>query len=370
MRLLLAGGGTAGHISPGLAVAERLLQQDPAPEVHFVCSERALDARMLSSAGLPYHPLPCGPFPYGVSPAAARAGLRLLSSVRAARRLLMRLRPEAVLGVGGFVSVPVVIAARLAHLPVAIHVLDAQPDRANRLASRWSEWITLAFAEAARHFPSAHVEVTGCPVRRRILEAVRPAALEALGLDPAKLTLLVMGGSQGARRLNQALVGVLPQVLGTLDAQVLHLTGERDYEQVLADSGPAAALHGGYQAFPFAEDMGSVLAAADLVISRAGSSSLAETAARGCPQILVPYPHAGGHQMANAQALARAGAAVVLPDEQCEPAALLHMLTRLLRNEPERLAMSRAAYRWASPHAAKRLAEGLRALVRHQPPSS
>jgi UDP-N-acetylglucosamine--N-acetylmuramyl-(pentapeptide) pyrophosphoryl-undecaprenol N-acetylglucosamine transferase len=209
------------------------------------------------------------------------------------------------------------------------------------------------------------VEVTGCPVRRRILEALRPAAQGKLGLDPSRLTLLVMGGSQGAQRINRAVVGALPELL-TRPVQIVHLTGTRDYEQVLSDSAPAAALHEHYFPLPFENDMGPLLAAADVVISRAGSSSLAEASARGCPQILVPYPHAGGHQRANAQALEAAGAAVVLPDEECEPPALLRILTALIADPTRTNEMSRAARRWAAPHAAERLAEGLLALARSE----
>ena len=348
-------------------MAERLRQIDPATEVHFACSDKPMDARLIAGAGLEAHPVPSAPFPYRPSLQAVRASFRLLGAVASARGLLRRLRPAVVLGVGGYVSVPVIMAARLAGLPVAVHVLDVQPDRANRLASRWARWITLAFAEARETFPGPRVEVTGCPVRREILEAQRPAALQQLGLDAARPTLLVMGGSQGAHRINQAVVGALPQLLGPLALQVVHLTGERDYDEVVGDSAPAAALYGHYHAYPFAEHMGPFLAAADLVVSRAGSSSLAEASARGCPQILVPYPHAGGHQATNAQALAHAGAAHLLPDEHCESGELLHALTKLIKNEPARLEMSRAAYRWACPHAAERLAHGLLALGNREP---
>ncbi len=365
---MIAGGGTAGHLSPGIAVAERLVQQEPEVAVDFACSARDLDAQMLGGAGFDYHPLPAAPFPYGCSLRAVVSAGCLLRSLARAWRLVRRLRPQVVLGVGGHVSVPVVLAARLQKVPVAVHVLDAHPDRANLLVARWARWITLAFPEAAQHFPAERTEFTGCPVRRAILEASRNRAQELLGLDPARLTVLVTGGSQGARRINEAVVGALPELLGELKVQVVHLTGAADFERVAQESGPAAALHGHYHPLPFTDDIGPLLAAADLVVGRAGSSSVAEARVRGRPQILVPYPHAGRHQLANARSLEAAGCAVVIPNEECTPATLARQIRALVEDEPRRQEMSRLALRSASPHAAERIAAGLLALARGDRP--
>jgi len=363
LRLVLAGGGTAGHLSPGIAVAERLVQQDPAAELHFICSTRELDAHMLGEAGLTFHRLPTVPFPYGLSPQALVAAVRLSGAFVRACGLLRRLRPEAVLGIGGFVSVPVVVAARLLRIPVALHVLDAQPDRANLFVSRWARWITLAFREAADRFPSALTEVTGCPVRGAIMEASRQQGRQRLGLDPQRLTVLVMGGSQGARTINQALVGALPELL-RLPLQIVHLTGSREYEATVAQAAPVAELTGHYYPLAFVDEMGPLLAAADLVVGRAGSSSLAEASVRGCAQILIPYPGAGGHQMSNAHALEAAGGAIVLPNDECTPQALGALIGGCVQNTTHCDEMSRLARRWSFPHAAERIAEGLLSMAR------
>jgi UDP-N-acetylglucosamine--N-acetylmuramyl-(pentapeptide) pyrophosphoryl-undecaprenol N-acetylglucosamine transferase len=363
LRVVLAGGGSAGHLSPGIAVAERLAQLEPGVQIDFVCSARELDAHMLGQAGLAYRPLPTAPFPYGVSPRALRAAMRLGSACVRAWGLLRRLRPQAVLGIGGFVSVPVVAAARALRLPVALHVLDAHPDRANLCVSRWARWITVAFREAAGRFPAALTEVTGCPVRGAILQASRQQGRQLLGLDPQRLTVLAMGGSQGARTINEALVGALPELL-RLPLQIVHLTGAREYERVVVQAAPVAELHGHYHPLAFSDDMGALLAAADLVVGRAGSSSLAEASVRGCAQILIPYPGAGGHQMANARALEQAGGAVVLPNSECTPQALGGMIAGLVQNPTRCDEMSRLARRWSFPHAAERVAEGLLRLAR------
>ncbi len=367
MHVVLAGGVSAGHLSPGIAIAERLTQLDPSVQVDFACSRRELDAHVLGQAGLRYHPLPTAPFPYGLRPQAVIAAARLGGAFLRAHALLRRLRPQAVLGVGGYVPVPVVAAARLLRIPIALHVLDAQPDRGNLSISRWAHWITVAFAQAASRFPAALTEVTGCPVRSAILQASRQQGRQLLGLDPQRLTVLVMGGSQGARTINQAVVGALPELL-RLPLQIVHLTGAREYDATVAQAAPVAELTGHYFPLPFSDEMGPLLAAADLVVGRAGSSSLAEASVRGCAQILIPYPGAGGHQMSNARALEAAGGAVVLPNDQCTPQALGPLVAGLVQNPTRCDEMSRAARRWSSPHAAERLAEGLLKLARGEAP--
>jgi len=364
LRILLAGGGTAGHLSPGIAVAQRLREQDPQAQVEFVCSTKPLDADMLTQADLPCHPLPMVPFPYSLTPQAAYSLTQLLRSLGRAYRLMRPMHLQAVLGIGGYISVPVIMAARLLRIPVAIHVLDAEPDRANRLVGRWARWITVAFAQAAAHFPARRTEVTGCPVRREIEETSRAEGQEKLRLDPTRFTLLVMGGSHGARQINQALVGALPTLISQGPVQVVHITGPTEYDQVVAATTGMANGHERYHPLPFAKEMWLPLAAADLVISRAGASSVAECSARGLPQILVPYPYAGGHQRANAEALARVGGAVVVPDEKCTASELIRHVTALVEDDLRRQEMGQAAAAWASPQAAARIAAGLLSLSR------
>ena len=366
MRLVVAGGGTAGHLSPGIAVGERLAQLEPAAELHFVCSARPLDAHVLGLAGFTYHPLPTAPFPYGLRPQTLVAAARLGGAFARACGLLRRLRPQAVLSIGGFVAVPVIAAARWLRIPVALHVLDVQPDRANLSISRWARWITVAFREAQDRFPPGITEVTGCPVRRAILQASRQQRRGPLGLDPQRQTVLVMGGSQGARTISEALIGALPELL-RLKLQVVHLTGTREHDRFVREAAPVAELAGHYFPVAFSDDMGPLLAAADLVVGRAGSSSLAEASVRGCAQLLIPYPGAGNHQLANARALETAGGAVVLPND-CTPQALSAQIAALIGDRTRLDEMSRAARRWSSPHAAERIAEGLVRLGRGERP--
>jgi UDP-N-acetylglucosamine--N-acetylmuramyl-(pentapeptide) pyrophosphoryl-undecaprenol N-acetylglucosamine transferase len=176
-----------------------------------------------------------------------------------------------------------------------------------------------------------------------------------------------MGGSQGARTINEAVIGALPELL-RLNLQVVHLIGTREYDRFVQEAAPVAELTGHYHPVAFSDDMGPLLAAADLVVGRAGSSSLAEASVRGCAQILIPYPGAGGHQMANARALETAGGAVVLPNDACTPPALTAQIAGLIGDRARLDEMSRAARRWSSPHAAERIAEGLVKLARGERP--
>ena len=359
MRIVIAGGGTGGHLSPGIAVAQALRRLAPQVEVHMLCSKRVLDAHMLSRAGLPYHPLNCESVPYGLSLRAALSAGRLAAATVQAGRLLKQLRPSVVLGVGGYVSAPVVTAARGRRIPVALHVLDAYPDRANLLLSRWAQWITVAFAAAAPCFPADRTEVVGCPVREEILRASRRTGQNELGLDPGLATLLVMGGSHGARRLNQAVVEALPRLLTSLPVQIVHLIGEAEFAEVTSAAAPTARVHGRYRPLAFTDEIGPVLAAADLAMARAGASSMAEMSVRGLAQILVPYPYAGGHQQANAAALVAAGGAQVLPDAHCDADRLYSAVAELVQDPGRRARMGETARAWAAPQAAERLAAGL-----------
>jgi UDP-N-acetylglucosamine--N-acetylmuramyl-(pentapeptide) pyrophosphoryl-undecaprenol N-acetylglucosamine transferase len=330
---------------------------DPTGEIEVLCSRKPLDAHVLGEAGLPFHPLDAAPFPYRLGLRMVGAGVNLLRATLQARSVLRWLRSQVVVGVGGYVSVPVLVAARLLRIPAVVLVQDVLPDRANRFVARWAHSLALVFPQAQDHFPGAATTVTGAPIRQGITATRREEAAQALGLNPSRLTLLVMGGSQGARRLNQGLVEALPVLLEELKLQVIHLTGEREFASVQAAAGPLAERLGGYWVFPFRSDMGTVLAGADLVLARSGANSLAEFAIRGLPMLLVPYPHAAGHQRLNAEVLAAVGAATCIQDASCTGERILEEVRTLLEHPGRREQMSRAAAAWARPEAARTIAE-------------
>jgi len=355
--LVLAGGGTGGHLFPALAVAEAMCELDGQIDVQFYCTTRAIDAEILDRYGIerivqPVRPLSMKPWHWPAFLRAWRASCRLCQD------RMRRRRPAVVLGSGGFGSGPAVHAARRLGVPRALLNPDVVPGRGNRHLARMADAVFVQWPEAVAHFadPSV-VHVTGCPVRREFAAVRREEGIRLFGLDPARRTLLVTGASQGARTLNEAVVALLGELRRRRGWQVLHLSGRLDFARVAA-AYRAESVAG--RVCAFTHQMPAALAAADLVVSRAGASSLAELTASGKPAILLPYPyHRDQHQWANAQVLVRAGAARAVRD--CRDAtgnsvALGRVLLPLMDNPAELETMAEASARMARRDAAIRVA--------------
>jgi UDP-N-acetylglucosamine--N-acetylmuramyl-(pentapeptide) pyrophosphoryl-undecaprenol N-acetylglucosamine transferase len=360
MKVAFAGGGTAGHLFPALAVAQRFLRLSQGGEACFLAANRPLDRELLEQYQLTHRLLSAEGLPYGLSwkslPSLARIALGSLE----AYQTLTQWQPQAIFATGGYISAASVPAARLRHIPAIIHVSDALPDRTSLRLARRVQCITLAFAEAASYFPADRVVVTGQPVREEVLQADRAQCRAALGLTDSDRLLLVTGGSQGSMNLNLATVAALP-ALHAAGVSVLHLAGTRDYPRVQAQLGstPPPAYH----CLPFEPQMSQAYAAADLILMRAGSSSIAEAAAWGLPMILVPYPHAHGHQRHNALPLVERGAAQLIADEALTADTLTAAVLSLLADPSLCQAMSQAAHAWGSREAADRIAALLLTLA-------
>lgn len=333
-----------------LAVAQELRRADPGGDVVIVGREGGVAEALVAEAGFRLETLRIG----GVDVSAPLTVLRFLvqlpGAVRASGRLIASLAPDVVVGGAGYVSVPVVLAARRAGVPVVLLEQNALPGRATRLLARRATAVATAFASTAARLPVPVVH-TGNPIRHELLEVpVRPLGARAEHL-------LVQGGSQGARRLNRALVAALPHLLERRpELRISHQTGRLEAAEVAAAAAslPAAA-RGRYTALPFIDDVGSALNLADIVLMRAGGSSLAEAAAFGRPLLLVPYPHAGGHQRFNAAPFVTAGAARIIPDEECDGPRVLAEVEALL-DDPERWrAMAAASARLGRRDAAERV---------------
>jgi UDP-N-acetylglucosamine--N-acetylmuramyl-(pentapeptide) pyrophosphoryl-undecaprenol N-acetylglucosamine transferase len=361
VRAVLLGGGTAGHLFPSVAVAQRLLER-PGTEVLFIGAEGRLDARILTEEGYPHELIPAHPFPYGLSAQALRAGWALLRGFRRCRTILARYRPDVVFGSGGYVSAAGILAAASLGIPRVCHASDALPDRANRLLAPCATRITTHYQAAAARFPARKVTVTGQPVRREFLEVTREAARQALGIPAEAFVFLVAGGSQGARSLNYATLGSLAALLEDPAAYVVHLTGARDYDDVLMAARDAVGDNPRYQAHAFHAEPWVTAAAADLGLTRGGASSLAEWGVCGLPMIIAPYPYAAAHQQANAAPLVEAGAAVLVQDADLS-ADWLTARVDVLRDDPAVLPrMAQAARAASHPTAAADIAAIVAAL--------
>ena len=353
-RLMIACGGTGGHLFPGLAVAEAVRRRGH--EVKFFISAKEVDRRALSGAGEGAHGIEIPAVGWrGFLRAGSFFG-HLLAAMRRAGEAMGEFRADALLGMGGFVSGASVGAARRKKIPYFLHESNAIPGRATKFLSAGAKKMFVGFEECGRRLPRAQVEVTGTPVRTRLGTLGKEEALRKLGLHPKRHLVAILGGSQGARGINEAMLRGLP-ALKSLAAtiQILHLAGEAHAEKVRH-----GYEHSGFHAvvLGFCDEMDAVYAAADLVVSRAGAGTLAELAACGMPAILVPFPAAvDNHQMANARAYADRGAAEVVAEKNLIGTELGQRVARLLGDSVRQAHMRRAARLQHNPEAAEKIAE-------------
>jgi len=352
--IVIAAGGTAGHVVPALAVADALRARGAS--VEFIGGERA-EAELVPAAGYPLHRLRVAGIDRSNPVRAARALLLAAGATDRARRLLRRIGADAVLGGGGYVAGPVGLAARTLRLPLALSEADSHLGISNRLLAPLARRVFLAFPLADRS--GSKYLVTGRPVPFGTQGGDRDAARARLGVDRDAACVLVFGGSLGARRLNHA---ALDAFGSAAPGAVVHAAGQRDYEELRARLEELGSPEH-YRLFPYIEPFADALAAADLAVARAGGSVF-ELAAAGLPAILVPYPHAtADHQTGNARFMEQAGAAVVIPDGQLDGPRLAREVAALL-GAPQRIAaMAKAAEAVARPDAAERVADELLRLV-------
>ena len=357
MRVIISGGGTGGHLYPGLAIARGLQRQFPEAEILFVGTPRGLEARVVPEEGFPFVPVEVkGWTDRRLSWSTLKSGFAFAKGLREAARIIKNFSPRVVIGTGGYVCVPVVLAACWQGIPALLHEQNAFPGLANRFLSRWADAVMLTFSEAERFFPKACRTVhTGLPVRPEILQRDRRRGAAEWGLDPGKITVLSMGGSQGARSINCAMLEVVEYFCRAPEWQLIHATGPGGYDEfmeALSLRGLKVERSGNIRIVPYLYRMEHALAAADLAVCRAGASTLAEITACGIPAILIPYPYAAdNHQAYNARVLEEKGAAVVIPDSSLNGELLLKTVQGLLENKEQLYQMARQSLRLAKPQA-------------------
>ncbi len=360
LRVLIAGGGTGGHIIPALAIADALRTEPGGAEILFLGTPRGLESRLVPEAGYPLELIEVGQLKNVSLATRARTLLDLPRAVLRARSLLRSFRPQVVVGVGGYASGPAMAAAILAGVPTLAFEPNAAPGLANRLVGRRVSAAAVNFAPAARFF--RHAEVTGIPVREAFFALPpRPA-----GAAPH---LLVFGGSQGARVLNRTVPQVLCALLEAVPGlTVLHQSGARAADETRAAFAATGADPARWQVHAFLDDMPARFGAADMVLARSGASTVAELCAAGKPSLLIPFPLAADdHQRRNAEVLAGTGAAHLLLEAELTPERLLTTLKRLLGNRQGLEDMSAQARTLARRDAAQRIAETVRRLAASRP---
>ncbi len=360
LSVVIAGGGTGGHLYPGIAVARALLARRPEARVSFAGTARGIEARVVPREGFPLDFIrSAGVKGKGIGDRIRGAALVPISLVDAWRIVSAR-RPSLVLGVGGYSSGPVVLVAALRGVPTMVLEQNAVPGLANRLAAPFVRAAAVTF-ESTRAFFGSKAFVSGNPVRPEFLVAAGAARESASDDQRSIVRVLVFGGSQGAHAINMAMVEAAPRLAADPHLRVTHQTGERDVDLVRA-----AYAQAGFSADvePFLFDMGRRLAEADLVVSRAGATTLAEMTAAGKPAILIPLPTAtDDHQRKNAEALAASGAAEVLRQSEMTGATLADRILALAHDPERRRRIAAAARSLARPDAASVIVDRMLALV-------
>jgi UDP-N-acetylglucosamine--N-acetylmuramyl-(pentapeptide) pyrophosphoryl-undecaprenol N-acetylglucosamine transferase len=366
MRVVIAAGGTGGHIYPALAVVRSLSALPGAPEVAWLGGHRGLEAAIVGPTGMPFRRLLLRSLRSAERDVhLVLDPIRLALSFPQALWALARRRPDAIFTTGGYVAIPVLAAARLLRIPAILWDGNVIPGRSVRATAGWATAVAVSFAETEAALQARACYVTGTPIRDpRAVD--REAARRRLEIPDGLRVLLVFGGSQAVSRFNAAVAGALDRLVE--HAWTLHVTGERGYAEMLA---AREALpedrRGRYRPVPFLDDeMTAALASADLVVGRAGSSTLAEAAAFGVPLVCVPYPHAAGHQRANAAAYVASGAARLIDDADFDANALLDA-ARLLEDPAAHIRMSAAARELGRPGAADACAALVAAAARREP---
>jgi UDP-N-acetylglucosamine--N-acetylmuramyl-(pentapeptide) pyrophosphoryl-undecaprenol N-acetylglucosamine transferase len=345
MRLLIAGGGTGGHLFPGVAVAEELRAREPEAPVTFVGTERGIEARVLPKLGWDLELIRISGLKTVGLVGAIRGALRIPGALLQSRRLLKQLKPDVVIGVGGYASGPVVLMARLRGIPTAICEQNSIPGLTNKILGRVVRRVFLAFEESRRFFKPKKIVLSGNPVRRGLL-----AALAGEAAKHSEPRIFVCGGSLGATKVNDIASNALIALAKSATFTIVHQTGAADADKIrarYADAGVSAEVHA------FIDQMAQQYLQADVIVSRAGATTVAELAIAGKPAILVPYPFAAdNHQEINAREMADAGAALMYRQADLTPEILAETLRDLLADPDRRAKMGSAMKSLARPGAA------------------
>jgi UDP-N-acetylglucosamine--N-acetylmuramyl-(pentapeptide) pyrophosphoryl-undecaprenol N-acetylglucosamine transferase len=363
MRVIIAGGGTGGHLFPGLAVAEEFKNRDDSTEVIFVGTEYGIESRVVPREGYPIKFLKAEGL-VGVSTVKkVKAIVTMFFSIADSYKIIKTLNPDIVIGVGGYVSGAAMLTAYLMSIPTMILEQNSIPGLTNKILGRFVRAVCITYQESISFFPKAKTYLTGNPVRMQILKGDIESAYRLFSLERGLFTIFIFGGSSGAKSINMAIVNALNNMYDLKDKiQFLHQTGIRDYENI-RKSYRKTGFKGTIT--PFIYQMGEAYAVADIVVSRAGATTLAELTALGKPAILIPYPYAAGqHQELNARKLLEMGAAKMIRDSELKGESLANSIREMYTNETMRAEMQRNSRSVGRPEACSKVVDIAMSLVK------
>lgn len=358
MKILVTGGGTGGHIYPALAYVDYVKQIDPTAEFMYVGAKRGLENKILPPTGIPFKTLEIQGFKRSLNLAATKDNLKtvqlFLKSIQEAKAIVKEFAPDVVIGTGGYASGAVVYAAAKLKIPTIIHEQNSVPGVTNKFLSRFVNKIAVAFPDAAGHFPKEKTALVGNPRATSVVTVTPSEILKDYQLDPQKPTVLIFGGSQGAYRLNQAMLEAFPLFHGK-DYQVLYASGDRYYAEIKEQKIDWSQLPN-VSVQPYIDKMAEVMINCQLLIGRAGATSIAEFTALGLPAILIPSPHVTNDQQTkNAQSLVKAGAVKMLTDAELNGKLLVDTIDEIMQDDPLRKQMAQASKKEGIPDASQRL---------------
>jgi len=348
VRIIITGGGTGGHIYPALAIAKGLQNKVPEVDILYVGTKNGLEADIVPKSALPFKTINVEGL---YRPFSHRTLFSLFKAVKGSwdgRKILRYFKPHVVIGTGGYVCGPLVFSAATLGIPTLIHEQNAFPGLTNRILARFVRHICVTFEDSLKYFPrKENISITGLPIRDEIISRKRLIGLENLGLSTDRLTVVITGGSRGARSLNYAMSSVYQKYQNDKNIQFYHITGQTGYQESLSfykENRIEVLNHDRIKIVPYLYQMEDALAAADIIIGRAGASFLSEVMVKGIPSILVPYPFAAAnHQEHNARAMEKRGAAKVILDQELEEGKLLSDLETIISNVTFRSQMGAAA---------------------------
>jgi UDP-N-acetylglucosamine--N-acetylmuramyl-(pentapeptide) pyrophosphoryl-undecaprenol N-acetylglucosamine transferase len=355
-KVVITGGGTGGHFYPALSVAQEIKRRNNDADILFIGSRRGIEAKAAPAAGFPVKFIRSAGFSANPKKLANFCLQNPVGLIQALS-VLRKFKPDVVVGSGGFVSFPVLSAAKILKIPFVILEQNVLPGKVNRLMAKWSEKVLASFEASKKYLPESKTVVTGNPVRREIAEQTRDRAMKNLNLTDGIFTLVITGASQGARSINNAVLKCLPEWKDK-GWQILHLVGRNNYEEMKKNTEYyISEFREEYRCIDYTEDMASIYAAADLVVARAGASTLAEITVRGLPAVLIPYPYAAdNHQEKNAAWIEEIGGAKVIPDGVVEE-ELCQVIIELSGNKEKLSEMSEKSRTLGRPEALKQIVD-------------
>ncbi|MEK3887060.1 undecaprenyldiphospho-muramoylpentapeptide beta-N-acetylglucosaminyltransferase [Bacillus sp. FSL K6-3431] len=365
MKIIVSGGGTGGHIYPALALIRTIKKEYPKTQFLYIGTEKGLEADIIRRENIPFETINITGFKRSLSLENLKTIFRFFKGVRDSKKLLKKFNPDAVVGTGGYVCGPVVYAAAKKRIPTIIHEQNSIPGLTNKFLSRYVDKVAVCFEQVREYFPESKVVLTGNPRASEVIGKKKMGVIQSFGLRDDLPIALIFGGSRGARPINEVVIKSLSQ-LSTKPYQVLYVTGESHYDEVRKE----AELFGEFNnivILPFIHNMQELLASVDVVIGRAGATSLAEITALGLPSILIPSPYVtNNHQEKNAEALVEKGAAYMLTEKELTSQRLIEAIDRILLDESERTNMGNASKKLGIQDASNRLFDVIKELTNNR----